>query len=416
MDIDNFKCFEKKSFSFKRFNILAGGNGCGKSSMLQPLLLMRQAFYNSFPKLSQSIPMNGELVSLKSFDNVAKDPKLEHMTFSFKFRPVPFEKRYTVLPLLEIHNSDSMKGKELALGLEWYSQATEDNVKINLKNENGEVVAYLDDNDDYADAGHNLFTMGFPLSSSLHEERHSIFGYGAQFIYLSADRLGPRSIVPVTSTREKINPLRRDGSGALQEIFAYNPGLGFKDEYSATHLDSLNEIFNKVFPGINLTIRVQEGIDGRSCIVPFFEEEFSKRTICPYMTGFGLFYSLPVIAAPVLAYGDATVIIENPEAHLHPAAQSALGFALATSFDDDTQVFIETHSEHFINGVRKAIVSGNCANEDVALHFFSKDSQAADSGYKRVEISKKGELSEWPRGFFDQVEIDLDLILRGSMQ
>ena len=88
--------------------------------------------------------------------------------------------------------------------------------------------------------------------------------------------------------------------------------------------------------------------------------------------GFGLSYSLPVVVAGLVApQRDALLIVENPEAHLHPAGQSRMGTFLATVAATGVQVLAEAHSDHVLNGIRRAIGEhGVLQPADALVHFF----------------------------------------------
>ena len=71
--------------------------------------------------------------------------------------------------------------------------------------------------------------------------------------------------------------------------------------------------------------------------------------------GFGVTYALPIILAGLIAEPDGLLIVENPEAHLHPAGQSRAGVFLAWLAGKGVQVMVETHSDHVLNGIRRGI-------------------------------------------------------------
>ncbi|HAN79693.1 MAG TPA: hypothetical protein DCQ31_18990 [Bacteroidales bacterium] len=121
--------------------------------------------------------------------------------------------------------------------------------------------------------------------------------------------------------------------------------------------------------------------------------------------GFGVSYLLPIVANALIAKEGSFLIIENPEAHLHPGAQSKLGKFLAQIAAAGVYVVIETHSDHFISGIQIAIAEGIIVSEKVNINFFHASTNNQPE-IKTIKISAKGELSEWPRGFFDQTQID----------
>ncbi|MGH3693299.1 MAG: AAA family ATPase [Pseudonocardiaceae bacterium] len=98
-----------------------------------------------------------------------------------------------------------------------------------------------------------------------------------------------------------------------------------------------------------------------------------ERTNSAGNIGFGFSYALPVIIAGLLAPGGGLLLVENPEAHLHPAGQSRLGRFLARIAGSGVQVVLETHSDHILNGVRLAVADERTINaHDVIVHFFGK--------------------------------------------
>jgi len=87
------------------------------------------------------------------------------------------------------------------------------------------------------------------------------------------------------------------------------------------------------------------------------------------MSGFGLSYTLPVITALLVGtlIPNSLVIIENPEAHLHPRGQTEIARLIALCAQVGTQIIIETHSDHLFDGIRIAAKNkpgfcGKCSN------------------------------------------------------
>ena len=130
----------------------------------------------------------------------------------------------------------------------------------------------------------------------------------------------------------------------------------------------------------------------------------------PANVGFGLTYSLPIIVAALGSTpGAAVFIVENPEAHLHPKAQSEIGKFLVRVAASGVQTIVETHSDHVLNGVRIAVAAERLLSaDDVAIHFFG----AAGGEVTEITLSDNGGLSVWPPGFFDQAMEDLATVSR----
>ena len=128
--------------------------------------------------------------------------------------------------------------------------------------------------------------------------------------------------------------------------------------------------------------------------------------------GFGVSYALPVIVAALRAPVGGLLLVENPEAHLHPAGQSAIGGFLAQVAADGVQVFLETHSDHVLNGIRVSVAEGTAAldEEQAVIHFFRSGEDEA--GAEAMAVRQSGQLTGWPAGFFDQAQVDLATLAR----
>ena len=128
-----------------------------------------------------------------------------------------------------------------------------------------------------------------------------------------------------------------------------------------------------------------------------------------YNVGFGYSYVLAIIVTALIAKKNDVVIIENPEAHLHPEAQTRWTFLLSRLGAMGVQVFVETHSEHVINGFRLASLKNEykLSSEDVRIFFFDYD-------FKKIDLilEKTGRIPNWPKRFFDQYQAELAEIIR----
>jgi predicted ATPase len=119
------------------------------------------------------------------------------------------------------------------------------------------------------------------------------------------------------------------------------------------------------------------------------------------------------VVACLSAKKGGILLIENPEAHLHPQGQTSLGRLLGCCVQDGIQVIVETHSDHLLNGVRLAVKKGELPSGDVAIHFFTRSVEKGDVTVDSPKISNTGRLSSWPSGFFDEWDKSLDQLLEG---
>ena len=101
------------------------------------------------------------------------------------------------------------------------------------------------------------------------------------------------------------------------------------------------------------------------------------------------------------------LLIENPEVHLHPAGQALMGQFLAEVAAAGVQVLVESHSDHILNGIRRAVKKGMLNVAKVSLHFFMPRGGDVEQVTSPI-MDEKGTIDCWPDGFFDQFDKDLN--------
>lgn len=115
--------------------------------------------------------------------------------------------------------------------------------------------------------------------------------------------------------------------------------------------------------------------------------------------GFGVSQVLPVLVLCYYAPEGSTVILEQPELHLHPAAQSALADMLVDVVKRrNLQLIIESHSEHLLRRLQRHIADGALARDDAALYFCQ--SNEGVSSLQPLEVDLFGHITNWPDDFF----------------
>jgi predicted ATPase len=126
--------------------------------------------------------------------------------------------------------------------------------------------------------------------------------------------------------------------------------------------------------------------------------------------GFGVSQVLPVIVQSFYAPANSTVLIEQPEIHLHPSVQSSLAdlFIAAISAREGgeprrVQLLIESHSEHLLRRLQRRIAEGQISDQEVALYFCYPGPQGAT--IDALEVDSYGDILNWPPNFFgDELE------------
>ncbi|MCC6784259.1 MAG: DUF3696 domain-containing protein [Planctomycetes bacterium] len=132
--------------------------------------------------------------------------------------------------------------------------------------------------------------------------------------------------------------------------------------------------------------------------------------------GVGVSQALPILVLALLAARGTTLILEQPELHLHPSVQARLADFFIALTMVEKQCIVETHSEYIISRLRLKCAQDPTAelHERVALYFVEMKDDG--SHYRRIGVTEAGSLSEWPTGFFDTSEIESSAILRAALE
>jgi len=372
--IENFKIFGKKTVfdNLRPLTILTGINGRGKSSMVQPLVAVAQTIRAT--RGVDTLCLNGDMLELGT--------------------------------ALDVKNEDS-------------SRDTPTVFSISFKNGRTLTMSYT-----FGDEKASFLSMQkmdadgteFNFNSSAILAVPELKSLG-KLLFISADRVPPRLSYAFS------NDSRYVGAKGEFAVCAFhhhknteidvNLVKHLPDIYADVDVDELDRTF------LGLMQFWMEKMFRPTRIDTDYIAETNEYTLKisnldrtgkfkPTNVGFGYSYVFPILVAGLLAEDGDILIIENPEAHLHPAAQSALGKFLAWITSKNVQIIVETHSEHILNAARVLIVQEAFDSEDLSVLYFDEQNE---KGFTSVEVYSTGRIKYWPDGFFDQMEKDNDLIL-----
>lgn len=395
ISLSQFKCFKSKtSFDLSKLNLLTGINGRGKSSLIQPLLLLSQT--NKSKGSLRQLLFNGEFVELGTYDDVVNsdclntdksiiidiqtDVSSKETNFHFRYKEDTHNERAADLDELTIDNEDMFVG-EMSSAYEADKQGASSTLK-QLR----------------------------PISDKL-----AVLNLN-KIHYISADRLGPSQYVKKDDTVD-FDQIGIHGENAINLLA--RKGNDFHVHQSLC-LESINEDrllkqattswLSYILDGANFTFRGDR--DKTSCVLSMMlASQKGGNYYLPTNVGFGYSYILPLIITGLISQPGDTVIVENPEAHLHPSAQSRLMDFFSRLACADIQVFIETHSEHILNGLRLCALRNNnpLKTSDCSIYYFNNEFNPV-----KLDFLENGRISNWQSGFFDQQENDLAELMRLS--
>ncbi|MEI6443022.1 MAG: DUF3696 domain-containing protein [Nostocales cyanobacterium ELA583] len=437
IELENFKCFkERTAFPLGQLTLLTGINGCGKSTLLQSLLLMRQSIDHN--ENTDQILLNGSCVSLNSFNDVRNINNSRYQSTTFKYyinsdiNDHELKLRGNIEYCLNENLDDDMVAKIveiLFIG----------RIELNKSDKYLENILYYDVDAtyqyDYFDSS-SLNKLSFDyITSILDNENNKTeiqdkcsinnlipvsyfpiwerFKTSVSFLlsqslnfnhihYISADRLGPQEFY-LKSTINKFPNVGAKGEFTVNLLYKKRDDLvndklclGEDAKTLATQTEEwLNEIFNGA--------KVEVPSSQSNILEILFNTSTSKDRFKPANVGFGYSYILPIVVSGLIAKEGEILIVENPEAHLHPKAQSRLAKFLAKVSSCGVQVFIESHSDHILNALRIAVLDDIITHEDLSILYFQ---QNPEQPVVQIRVQPNGGIEEWPEGFFDQMDKD----------
>lgn len=227
-----------------------------------------------------------------------------------------------------------------------------------------------------------------------------------EIIYITADRLGPETLMVIDPTSLSLGKRGENIFNVIDhyENFEINPLVKHESSQGDTFLFNLQGWLNIISPNSGFKHFVERKTDSSYSTFNGFRAK---------NVGFGLSYALPVITALLLgalAPQNHMVIIENPEAHLHPRGQTEMARLICMCANAGVQVLIETHSDHLFDGIRLFTKNNVNFHSKVISYWFELDDNR-NTQVEEVEFDQKGRVKNWPEGMFDQFSINASKLL-----
>ncbi|GAA3749425.1 putative ATPase [Spinactinospora alkalitolerans] len=373
IQLTNFKAFRQAEIPLRPLTLLTGLNSSGKSTVMQSLALIKQSSLAAMLGPGGGLLLNGSLIELGAGRDVLHADWVE---------------------------DDEIDGEYIRVGVDV------DGVPYRW------TLAYEATTD-------KLDMLSADISGAA--EHSLLSAQPGGFQYLRADRVSPAAIYERSHEvairqgflgahgEHTVNYLRHH-----QDDTDVTEPLQHPAARSATLLSQAEAWLGEISPGVNLEavgidgtdhVRLSYGFGGTAGLS-------SSNRRRPTNVGFGLTYTLPIVVACLSARPGTLLLLENPEAHLHPRGQTQIAFLLARAVAAGAQVIVETHSDHILNGVRLAVKEQThpISADDVQLHYF-RQTQPGGVEILSPVIASDGMLSDWPEGFFDEWDTTLDRLL-----
>lgn len=363
IELSLFKCFDVIKLPLAELTLLSGTNASGKSSFLQSLVLLNQTILEN--ESSQRLILNGNILKLGTVQDVVNKV---HGRQEFS---------------LVIVDDDSLhewvfsgKREEMSMSVQYISDVVS----------NAPLRRLIPSPDSYIP----------PICNTLES-----------LTYITAERIGPKDFY-LLEDRNLIQTVGSKGEYAVSILYRFAEKIvdriiAIKDA-PPTLMRQVEAWMNKFFPGCGIEVTQIPRMNAVTLGVRTSDETDYHR---PINVGFGLTQVLPILVAVLSAHPDDLILIENPEVHLHPAGQALMGGFLAQAASSGIQIILETHSDHLLNGIRRAVSRKVLTPEQVALHFFRNPKSGLDH-VASPQMDANGSIDTWPEDFFDQYDKDMN--------
>ena len=403
LTIKNFKLFKDETpVPLSQINLLTGINGRGKSSVLQSFLLFKQTI--EFNKTSNRITFNGNYLNLGNIQDVKNINSSQRDNLEFGFKYLYNDIAFNIKYILNAETDDSLDATiskiEISDCISIPSMTiNEENDQVLVNFSSGEVQKFP--------SFFNLFVKAEGLNNEIFKVE-KLLNFN-KIHYISPDHIGPRVYFSKESLEEfpNVGVLGKNTVNLLwqKKQNAVFENLCEDNKQPRNVLNQLNYWINKIFDGAR--IKVDE-ITGEDLLYLKISTTDSTEYFKATNVGFGYSYILPILVSGLIAQAGEIFVIENPEAHLHPYAQSALAKFLSLVSQNGVQILIESHSEHILNGLRISVKDALIAPEQLNVLYFDK---VNDKLFDKIDVDIDGGISNWPTKFFDQASNDLNHLL-----
>jgi len=383
ISLKNFKCFKETDIELSRITVLTGENSSGKSSLIYGILAPFQS--NKFPLY---LSPNGKYLNMGSFIEMSfKNMKSNEIEINIILDEHGCSNIYKSTWILNPINQMPKLNYLMCIEEDDYS------MEIMMSDDN----SYIANSDGGNDKPKTI------KSQNLENVVKHYLGYFVEDFLEDLNFIGPFRLAPERTYYQKAKADEKvgmNGEGYIDQILEW-------EHQKAPQFKKLISILKKL-ELIN-SLKTQQLKGGR------FEVNVRTKSKGVWASladvGFGISQFLPVIVADLQLSDDSTLILAQPEIHLHPSIQASLADYFVNQIKETgKQYIIETHSEYLLNRFRLDIVKGKLDPADISVYYFEPSPDGSIT--YRIEFTKDGQIKNAPKGFFDTYMIDaMDIAL-----
>lgn len=458
ISLENYKCFKKlkvddqEELEIAPLTVLCGVNSSGKSSILKSLLILKQSYENAYD--SNSLLLNGDYTSNGTFTDVVNNGNKDNFIIQNKFKIdnggfLIKEERSTLKEISDIFNLNSdniscvlitvkidVRKKKLTK-LYITDNAIQNytiNINMRFKN-NSESTATIQlkirtDNyydveiDSFPHANHTvlkkcicyfdglkLVNLYFDKDETTDFVDYSIFAnIFSLFRIVALQYKGIRYIAPLRNEPARATLLLQDQNNVgLHGEFTPQIIASNLDKELSAILPPFNDIFSLKSQKKNF-IDVLNSWSDYLCIdkiSPYLQENsdsikllIGNHNIAD--VGFGVSQVLPIITTGLLMKTRESLILQQPEIHLHPKMQMNFADYLISLAVRNKNIIIETHSDHIINRIVRRVLEDKTSRLNGFIKIYFIDKNNLEEPAKHLKIDRVRGFVDAPEDFFSQ--------------
>ena len=418
--VGGFKAITQvKDIEIGSLTILAGANSSGKSSALQPLLILKQTIHDY--RGGSDLVLSGGHTNFTDKEQILSKTSKDALSVSRVLtigltldkgdsvyqtyeavggKPLAVTAAHYRLPgwaLREVRLTPGMNSSEIKAVIQEYIGVLEHVFNVNnfrVKLDDGFLGVILD------------LTPKNPEEDVLKEPTLSVHyvPFTVPFWFSVMSLIHVRGVRGLQRQSEFIPPRGLFFPGSM-ELYAAALLLEWQREQD-TRLDLLRQQLSQLALTSSISAKSINDTTAEISVARSMAHPDDLVSIAD--VGFGVSQVLPVLLALLAAGPEQLVYIEQPEVHLHPNAQVALAQIICEAVRNGVQVVMETHSELMLLAVQTAVAKQELDPSQVVLHWFSQSRETGETDINSRKLNADGSFGDWPVDF-SSVTMDAQL-------
>lgn len=414
LSVEGYKSISsRQELTLDGLTILSGANSSGKSSFMQPFLVLKQTIENHYD--SGYLVLYGENAKLTdSSQIVSKVPGCEKKYFSVSMTDgnhyCSVSYKYKKGGGLQV-DSSTMKNEKTPGGLVLRVGMRSQEIESMVPSKDFEFIKEFYKGKKQLPRwkavrgkcfiGAELSFDGkdlFPLKGGI-DPTYPIRRFITSLIHVPGLRGNPERSYKIAAS-EDVYP------GSFERYVASI----ISDWAKAKKHQGKYELLKSQLAELGLASNIRTSkVDDTSVEIQVSRSKYSNSSDCVNIAdvGFGVSQTIPVLVALIGAKKGQPVYIEQPELHLHPKAQFKLASMIALAVNRGVRVIIETHSSILIRGIQIAVVKKELDFRKVSLNWFSQDQESGETKVDKACLDEMGAFGDWPEDF-DETSLSVE--------